>query len=591
MAHSGRRAAGRRFSRRAARFALLAFALACALPNPAAAREALALDAPKAVETLLKKHLSVLSGLQPGALDDEFERLAIVRRARREVSALLATEGYFAPEVALERRGEGWRLRVVPGERAMVSRVSLALRDGNVLGAEERAAWLERFERGWRLKRGEPFTQSAWDAGKSALVEAMSRRVFAAARISASRAEVDPEAASVALQVEVDPGPRYYFGGLSVSGLELYRPELVSRYGPPAPGEPYDEDRLLAFQSALQNTPYFGSALVEIDRDVALAEASPVSVVVSESKPKRVTLDAGFSTNTGYRAELGYRNANLFGRAWQLVSGLRVEQKELLLFSDIFLPPSGRGYQDSFGGLHERSDLEGLKLSREALGVTRAFSLRQGELGVSVKYQRERTEPDGGLPGETHALTGDVSATWRQVNDVLRPRSGFVASARVGGAGKAFLSTQNFVRAVGRLQAYFPVGERDVLGLRAELGKTFATSRDGVPQDFLFRAGGSQSLRGYAYRGLGVREGAAVVGGRYLAAASAEYTRWRPDGLGWAAFVDAGNVADDVGDFRIFTGYGVGARWNSPAGPLALDLAYGHHERRFRLHFAILVAY
>ncbi|MCB1897101.1 MAG: BamA/TamA family outer membrane protein, partial [Rhodocyclaceae bacterium] len=160
-----------------------------------------------------------------------------------------------------------------------------------------------------------------------------------------------------------------------------------------------------------------------------------------------------------------------------------------------------------------------------------------------------------------------------------------------GGAAKAVLSTQNFVRSYGRLQVFLPVAERDVLTLRGELGKTVASSRDGIPQDFLFRAGGSQSVRGYGYRSLGVEDGGAIVGGRYLATMSAEYTRWRPDGFGYAAFVDAGNAVDEADEYRPLLGYGIGGRWKSPAGPLALDLAYGQDERRFRLHFAILVAF
>ena len=130
-----------------------------------------------------------------------------------------------------------------------------------------------------------------------------------------------------------------------------------------------------------------------------------------------------------------------------------------------------------------------------------------------------------------------------------------------------------------------------MLTLRGELGKTVASSRDGIPQDFLFRAGGSQSVRGYGYRSLGVEDGGAIVGGRYLATMSAEYTRWRPDGFGYAAFVDAGNAVDEADEYRPLLGYGIGGRWKSPAGPLALDLAYGQDERRFRLHFAILVAF
>ncbi|HPR05268.1 MAG TPA: BamA/TamA family outer membrane protein, partial [Denitromonas sp.] len=166
-----------------------------------------------------------------------------------------------------------------------------------------------------------------------------------------------------------------------------------------------------------------------------------------------------------------------------------------------------------------------------------------------------------------------------------------VVSGQIGGGAKAALSDQNFLRLAGRLVRYQPVGERDVFILRADGGMTLAPSRDDIPQDFLFRTGGAQSVRGYAYQSLGVAEGSATVGGRYMAAVSAEYVHWLDNTWGIAGFVDAGNATDERQTFRLKTGYGLGARWRSPAGPLAVDLAYGYDDRTVRLHFAIAVAF
>lgn len=571
---------------------LMAAACLLLFSGMAGADGKVSLEAPDEVAALLEKYLVVLKSDHSQQLASFNDRIALARRTRREAESLLATEGYFSPDIRLESAGNGdWKVVVAPGPRAKVGSVKLNLREGSVLDPGEAEVQLDGLRKRWKLNAGDPFTQSAWDAGKGALLADLTRHEFAAARISSSLAKVDPEAAQVDLQVEVDPGPRFRFGEIDVRGLALYDSDLVRRYRPPEPGTPYDEDELLAFQTRLQNTPYFASAVVEIDREPAAAAATPIRILVGEAKPKRLSLGAGFSSNNGYRAEVAYRNANLFGRAWQLVSGLRIEQREMLAYADVFLPPDPAGYQDSFGALHERSDHEGLKVSREAFGVTRTYPWEKGEISLSVRYQRERTTPDGNESTTQKALTGDLAVLWREVDDVLEPRRGFVAYGRVGGAAKAVLSTQNFVRSYGRLQVFLPVAERDVLTLRGELGKTVASSRDGIPQDFLFRAGGSQSVRGYGYRSLGVEDGGAIVGGRYLATMSAEYTRWRPDGFGYAAFVDAGNAVDEADEYRPLLGYGIGGRWKSPAGPLALDLAYGQDERRFRLHFAILVAF
>ena len=108
-----------------------------------------------------------------------------------------------------------------------------------------------------------------------------------------------------------------------------------------------------------------------------------------------------------------------------------------------------------------------------------------------------------------------------------------------------------------------------------------------MPSVYLFRAGGDQSVRGYGFQELGVAAGNAIVGGRYLASASAEYQYWFTPSWGAATFYDAGNAADSLQDLHPKSGYGFGARYNSPVGPINVDVAYGHAVQKYRLHFSL----
>ena len=116
-------------------------------------------------------------------------------------------------------------------------------------------------------------------------------------------------------------------------------------------------------------------------------------------------------------------------------------------------------------------------------------------------------------------------------------------------------------------------------------------SRDHIPEDFLFRAGGSRSNRGYAYQSLGVQEGNAIVGGRYLATGTLEYVHWLNERWGAAVFTDVGDAADSIKEWEPLKSYGVGARFRTPAGPLAIDLAYADRDRKFRLAFSVTIAF
>jgi translocation and assembly module TamA len=78
---------------------------------------------------------------------------------------------------------------------------------------------------------------------------------------------------------------------------------------------------------------------------------------------------------------------------------------------------------------------------------------------------------------------------------------------------------------------------------------------------------------------------------RYLATGSVEYNYFFNRDWGMALFVDAGDAADSFGSLSPVFGYGVGARYRSPVGPVNLDLAYGEDTDEFRLHFSLGVSF
>ena len=48
---------------------------------------------------------------------------------------------------------------------------------------------------------------------------------------------------------------------------------------------------------------------------------------------------------------------------------------------------------------------------------------------------------------------------------------------------------------------------------------------------------------------------------------------------------------DPTRDWKPEKSYGLGARYRTPAGPLALDLAYAERDRKFRIAFSVTVAF
>jgi translocation and assembly module TamA len=538
------------------------------------------LDAPEDIAELLAPHLpEEFAGAGAGQ-----HRLQVL------IGEIVATEGYFSPRIDFAEADDAVRITVDPGRRTQVVAVTVTI-DG-ALDADRRNALIAA----WPLPAGQPFRQDQWTAAKQEILGRLLGEDFANARLVDSAADIDPLAAEARLNVHYDAGPRYRFGELRVEGLHRFPESLVGRYNRSIePGQEYSEDRINRLQATLQATPYFRSVLVSIDRSAppgpdGVVEV-PVVVRVTERPAHRLSFGAGFSSNTGARVAFGYQSPDLFGQAWELDSGLRLEQKQQTAYADVLLPPDEKQWRHSVGVMAQASDIEGLRSERVAVGAQRIRLREQLETRLSVTWQDERLYPDGAPGSRAQALVPNVAWSWRKVDNLLDPRDGLVLQAQVGGASAAVLSDRDFVRLLARYQQFIPLGDANILTLRGEAGATLADAREGIPQDYVFRTGGTGSVRGYDYQSLGVKEGEATVGGRYLATASIELTHWLNPEWGIAGFVDAGDAVDQLDDFGLAFGYGLGARWRSPAGPLAVDVAYGERDQRVRVHFALAIAF
>ena len=569
---------GRQGGRKIWRCAFLLFL--CAAPAFAAPPQIIA---PPPLDALLQRYLplEMPEDNNPDAL------AAFAERIEREGRELLATEGYFNARLQLTGdTPENFVIQVEPGARAWVEQVDIII-DGAVPEARQAA-----LREAWALKVDAPFRQADWTTAKEGLLMALMERDFPAARLLESRAAVDAERNRARLKIHYDSGAAYRFGALEISGLKRYSPELVARYNRQVKaGAPYDENRLAALQSTLENTPYFASVSVRLDTeagDVVQTEndiiVAPVRVQAREQAPHRLSLGAGVSSNTGARGEVNLRTADLFSRAGQLNSGVRVEQLKQSAYADIFLPPTPDDDHYAFGALVEHSDIRNLKLQTGSLGVSR--SRRQGSVEnvLTLSYITEKEISDVLPQSRNRALTLNSAWTWTPKLAADAFWFNHVSQIQIGGAIRP-VSDQNFARLYGSTLHNFRLNPRNTLTLRAEGGIVLANRREGIPQNFLFRAGGTQSVRGYAYQSLGVKEGDTTFGGRYLLTASGEFTHWLADSpWGVAAFVDVGNAGDDKKTFRLQKGYGVGARWKSEAGAIGVDLAYGNN---WHLHFAL----
>ncbi|KVP14093.1 autotransporter assembly complex protein TamA [Burkholderia ubonensis] len=591
-AHDAARGARRGDAGAARAACILAGCLAALAALPAWAKYDVEIDAPRAVRKLLKSHLDIARfGKRDDVSDDQFDFL--VTATPQQVRDLTATEGYFSPVVRTDvRTRDGKRsvqIAVDPGPQTVVSSVDLTF-NGPVGSEDPKQEAATRFA--FSLKTGEPFTQAGWDAAKGAALRQLQSRRYLGAKITASEARVDPRTQRATLAVTFDSGPTFTIGKVDVEGVRRYPEKIVTNVNPLSEGEIYDVQRITELQRQLQNTPYYASVAIDVGNDTEKPDQTPVHVKVSEYPYNSVRGGVGYATDTGPHIQGAYTYLDTFGAAWPLTVSGRLDQIQQYGQVQLSMPPGPRAWTNSVLASYTNTDVSDTRIYSARVGVQRTRTGQYIDYAYSLMFYQDRLKQNGAGPTMSRALVPQWAWTRRNVDDPLFPRSGNLIHAEAGFAIKNVLTDQTFIRGYARGQQYVPIGKRDLFVFRAELGGVFTSgSSTGVPASLLFRAGGSNSVRGYGYQSIGNSVAGSVLPTKYLTTGTAEYQHWFNRDWGAATFFDVGTATDAWGEKVFYKGVGVGARWRSPVGPINVDLAYGLRNHSVRPYLTLGVAF
>nr|WP_042888113.1 autotransporter assembly complex family protein [Cupriavidus necator] len=582
---------------RAAAAVLLTLAAILALPAGAAYK--VEVEAPKPIREMLEEHLDLArykdrTDLSP----DQFDYM--VETVGEQVRQFTSTEGYFDPTTTTRVEGEGDKrvvhLMVDPGARTLIRNV-----DVQVTGpaATRSPAQVAELRSKWGLPVGDPFRQADWDKAKEDALVTLQSHNYYGARLAASQARVEPDELRADLSAHYVSGPAYLIGPLKVTGTRRYPEQIIYNVNPLSEGEPYRVERLLELQRAIQNQPYFSNVQVDLEPPPDADKApdgvvtAPVSVRVREYPVHRLNSGVGFTTDTGAQVEGRYSYYNMFNRGWTFDSQARLEQKRSYLFAETAMPPDSRNYRNSVYSSYERTiDIENTDTTSLRAGLKRSRSRERYDITTSLDFYYDKLEPEGQPSQISKALVPAFAWTRRDVDNPVFPRRGNVINTQIGVAARGFVSDATFLRLYGRIRQYIPVGKRDLVVARLELGADLTgDSSSQIPATLRFRAGGTDSIRGYTYQSIGTRSGASVLPAKYLGTGSLEYQYWFKPDWGVAVFWDLGTAADNLHGVKIYNGVGVGVRWRTPVGPLQLDVGYGIQEQQFRPHISLGVAF
>jgi len=580
-----------------------ALALACACAH--AATRTIVIDAPSPFKALLEKNLDVerAARLPEEESPDDAEWARLVAAVPAQARALAQTEGYFHPDVTVEADpadATRIRVRLVPDAPARVGRFNMEF-DGELAakadaGDKAALALQGQLRDGWGLPPGKVFRNADWDGAKAQTLVRLRAEGYAAAQWTATAAQVDPENDQVRVFLVVDTGPRFLLGDIAVEGLER-QPErnvrLLAGFGP---GTPLTQQRLQDYQDRLDKTGLFDQVAVVYDPDPAQATHATLTVKLHEQKINSAQVGLGFSTTTGPRVSFEHTTRKAFGYPVTVTNKLQWGRDVQEWDASLATHPA-----ESF-----HSWITGLSLSR----------IRTTDDDVRAGYIRfGRTQDSNPLDRMTfaqfersvqctqyncvdaRALSLNQHGVWRRLDSVILPTEGYSISGQVGAgwAGGPDSAYGPYARLYGRFTGYWPLGNSWYSQGRLELGQIIVKDTVAMPDAEQWRAGGEDSVRGYAWRSLApLDQYGQVVGGNSLVTTSAEiahpFTASVPS-VWWAAFVDAGRAAPRFNDLKMALGYGVGVRWRSPVGPLKVDWSWGQEIHAGRIDLAIGIAF
>ncbi|MBI4341546.1 MAG: outer membrane protein assembly factor BamA [Candidatus Omnitrophica bacterium] len=437
--------------------------------------------------------------------------------------------------------------------------------------------------------------------------------------------QLDPSSKRVNLTYRIEEHDVVTIRRVEIQGNLRTKDIVVRRDLRAYPGERFDGAKIRKSIERLYNLGYFEEVSVDT-RPTGAPDQEDLLVKVKESKTGSFSFGGGFSSVDRLvgLVELEQRNFDLLGYPHFTGAGqdirFRVEVGTVRRYFDLsFTEPWIFGHPVSLGlDVYNRTRLRSRSLGLAFEEEQRGAGVRLGKeffdrLVTTVGYQLFRTsitnvvdEASADLKAEQGRNTIselNISGAYDARNNRLDPTSGYYLFTSADLAGGPFGADRDFYRAQTGASLYVPHLRRFVFEgrVRAGIVKAFGDS-ERVPIFERFYGGGSGTIRGFEERRVGPRDPSSndPIGGEATMVGTMEEVmtivkneQGKPIIKG-AVFFDVGDVWRKVQDFgeTFKAGTGVGARVNTPIGPVRLDLGFplsdvAGEKQRPRFHFNI----
>ena len=537
----------------------------------------------------------------PAVFDEDLVRLKRFYRRQGYLDAVVTGDFEYSPDktqlTALVKITEGEPFRVG----------AIAIEGNETVASAELMA-------DFKLRSGSVFNGDDFDHDLQSIVKR-----YSAAGKPDVRVEVKqnyPEPTVVDVTFVVSEGREMKLGLLEIRGNSKTKDKVIRREFTIVPGDMFDQSKVDDTLERLRAMRYFSKVESTVRRGEYPDERDLV-VEVAEGRTGRIGFGGGVSSDAGVVGllELDLENFDLcdWPKSWkdlftgnafvgggqklsiQIEPGTELNEGRIYFYEPRLFDTHYSWASDLYLWTRTRDSYDEERFgSRFTLGrqITDRLSAK-----LTLRLEQVKLSSlDATAPPDVVAAKGPSNIEslifgldYDHTDSRMVPSKGY----RVGGSFEGATGDWHYFKVQGAGSAYQTLytradGRKHVLALTGRLGvvKPFGGSTE-VPTFDRFYAGDRNSLRGFAYRGVGPKQGDTFVGGEFLALGSAEYLFpvWQSTYRGKSYemirgvfFLDAGKVAyttSTIGAEKLRASVGFGVRLLIPAlgqVPIAIDI-------------------
>lgn len=505
------------------------------------------------------------------------------------VKALYRQQGFYHTEVSstVQQDAKGQAevtIHLNEGPWIQVANIEIRLLD------QDAALDLAPLEIDRPLKTGDRFIEGSYDNLKRLYLNYLLEHGYPRGNIE-GKVYLDEEKNSADIVLSISSGPLSYFGESRVAGRPETPDYIILRKMTFKPGELFDFRKIYQSQKDLYKLDLFSSVAVTPEETAADEADIPISIRVKEKPKRSFTGGLGWGTEDQVRARLGLRWRNIGGGGRYLDFEGKFSSIDSK-FASTFTNPqlwgsyadlimsSGLMYRD-YPSFDDKTLFFNNRLERDLPWNWKVYG------GYLLQFDEPSNIPATTMvmfkePQDQTFRTSLVFLGFQRdtTDNALYPTQGGLFYLNGEVSPKFFGANLQFASARTEGRRYINLWQKElVLALRAGVGLLQPIQDTGeIPIFRRFYTGGYNTVRGYRLFRLGPRDAAGnYVGGNALLEGGAELRFPIYQDLRGVGFLDCGNVYPKIADLdagRLKYGAGFGLRYNTPIGPVGVDVGF-----------------